>query len=293
MARLSLCGPAFHYAFRDFLSTITPPPTLTLLLLCSPPGIRTIVEMVEDNLLEEARQAGPALTADSGDECWQAAYMAFARGENKESREQAVRCLNSLKSETERMLLFGNFVSRFGTVPDGSGLRIEKSDRRRVEEDYYRSAISLAAAEKNDRDLGRARLELGYMLASQGEIAAAEHIYRAATENLERAATRDTRWHSALGRVLRDRADLLSRQSDRLEEAAALLRRALAIHSFHGRELQLAYSQTTAARISFGRGRYSEAMQYALDAANTCEKCNVWRGWGEPILILLQHVAAM
>jgi tetratricopeptide (TPR) repeat protein len=269
-----------------FLELIAPSNTLTFLLLYGPPDIRGVVELVNDNRLAEARTVSAGLTEESGDECWQAAYMAYARSENE---TEALRCINALKSESERMLLSGNFVSRFGLDPRDPGRRLAGLERRQVEEAYYQAATSIS--DKNDRDIGRARLELGYLLQSQGEFAAAEHIYRDATENLERATQRDTRWHIALGRVLRDRADLLARQRSRLAEALALLQRALAIHSYHGRELQVAYSNVTAARIALAAGRHSDAIEHALDAANIFEGCDTWRGWSEPVLILLDALA--
>jgi len=67
----------------------------------------------------------------------------------------------------------------------------------------------------------------------------------------------------------------------------------MAIHAFHGRHLQMAYSLTTAARIAFAAGRYSEAINQAMDAANMFEECVAWRGWSQPVAVLLDSLAAL
>jgi hypothetical protein len=120
-------------------------------------------------------------------------------------------------------------------------------------------------------------------------------MYRAALEDLRQANCHpsDQRWHSALARVHRDWADLLSASPERTEEASNLLQQAVAIHAFQGRRSQLAYCHTTAARIAFSAKCYIEAAQTAMDAANIFEHCQNWRGWTEPLEILLLTLAEM
>jgi tetratricopeptide (TPR) repeat protein len=274
-------------AHLEFLRIIAPDSPLTFLLLTTQGQPPSVAELVDHNLLAEARAAcSPEI---SGDESFSAAYFAFVRGEKE---EKPCCYLNKLQSPSERLLLSGNFVSRFRKKPGDQAATYSDLQLRKLEETYYRDALSQAITEKNFRDAGRARLELGYLLQSRAETVAAESMYRSALDDLQRpTAERDTRWHSALGRVLRDWADLLAVCPDRLDEASRLLQRALAIHAFHGRVLQIAYARTTAARIAFTAGRYSEAVQSALNAANAFEAGGGWRGWGEPMEILLNTLA--
>jgi hypothetical protein len=184
-------------------------------------------------------------------------------------------------------------MSRFGPLPGQANLPLSRMQKRQQEEACYQRALALANAERNTRESARAKQELAYF--RHGEPAVAERLYREASVELERAALefRDSRWHSALGRALRDRADLLARSPNRLDEASALLRRAMAIHSFHGRDLQMAYSVTTAARIAFTACRYSEAIALAMDAANRFETSVAWRGWADPVNVLLESLAEL
>jgi hypothetical protein len=91
--------------------------------------------------------------------------------------------------------------------------------------------------------------------------------------------------------VLRDWADLLSADPDRLEEASRLLRRATAIQAFHGLRLELAYSTATAARIALASERYTKAIDHAVDAANRFVQCDNWRGWSGALHILFDSLA--
>lgn len=91
--------------------------------------------------------------------------------------------------------------------------------------------------------------------------------------------------------LLRDWADLLAFSPDRLDKARDYLARAMAIHSFHGRRLQIAYCLNTAARIDLTVGHFSEAIENAVDAANLFELLENWRGWGEAMKILFDCLA--
>jgi hypothetical protein len=76
-----------------------------------------------------------------------------------------------------------------------------------------------------------------------------------------------------------------------LDEAANVLVRALAIQTFHGRPLEVAYSMVTWAKLALADARYSTAIETAVDAANRFEECINWRGWSAAIEILLDTLA--
>jgi hypothetical protein len=55
--------------------------------------------------------------------------------------------------------------------------------------------------------------------------------------------------------------------------------------------LELAYSTATAARIALAGGRYTKAIDHAVDAANRFVQCNNWRGWSGAFRILFDSLA--
>lgn len=65
----------------------------------------------------------------------------------------------------------------------------------------------------------------------------------------------------------------------------------MAIHSFHGRRLQIAYCMDTAARIALTGHCYSKAIENAVDSANLFEILNNWRGWAEAMKVLFDCLA--
>jgi tetratricopeptide (TPR) repeat protein len=275
---------------RQFLRIVRPSPLLTFLLLEIPDPQPSIAELVDEQKLVDAQKLASKLSDSAGDENWDAAYFAYARGET--FQQQAEDCISKIQSPAESYLLTGNFLSRFNRLP-GQENELRGMEKRQKEEECYRHALSFAIAENNFREIGRAKQELAYFKHSEPTVA--ERLYRDASVALEKATPefRDSRWHSALGRALRDRADLLAEHRDRVDEASSLLRRAMAIHLFHGRRLQMAYSLTTAARIAFTAGRYSDAISDAMDAANEFEASVAWRGWAEPVEILLDSLAEL
>ncbi|RXH58272.1 hypothetical protein [Granulicella sibirica] len=291
----------------EFLKTISPNPALTFLLIYGKPKPLTVPEFVDLNKLDEAQKlyediVGSDGTGECDDEVRSAAYFAYARC-NRQAK--AAACVLALKSSSERALLTGNYVSRWGGIPEEiapsvpttgtaavatKGPRI--TDAKRREDDCYRETVHLAETDNMPRDSGRARHELGYFMQTRHRVRSAETFYRASLLDFERSPLpRDIRWHSALANLLRDWADLLADKPDHLDEALKLLRRALAIHAFHGRRLQIAYSLTTQARIHQTAGRPTEAVEGALDAANLFEECRNWGGWVEAIRILLDGLA--
>ena len=282
----------------QFLKTIEPSSTLTFLLVYGPQPVPTLIDLVNENRLEEAQVACAALPTPCSDALLSAAYFAFARSENE---EQAVHYLRCISSQAEMLLLIANFISRRGTIPnprqdwmlhhpDG---KLTNLQQQHCQEDCFRRVISNPGTEAPLRESGRAKHELGYLLQTLGKLGVAEMLYGQALGDLEKCPMdqHDYRWHGTLGSLLRDWAYLLAQDPDRLAKASELLYRAMAIHSFHGRRLQIAYALDTAARIALTGCRFSEAIDNAVDSANLFEKLQNWRGWGEAMKTLFDCVA--
>ena len=279
----------------EFVKTIQPNPTLTFLLLQGPrPAPPGLIELVEENQLQQALAACPGLSDGCGDETLEAAYYACVRGEQPELAKQY---LARIKSKQERLLLMGNFVGRYPENPLGDSLLasigpMEPGEDPRRPEDFYRLARHAQPPEGSSlRETGRAKHEIAYLMQSRGQRDTAEMLFRLALADLEATPERDSRWYFALSSVLRDWADLLSAVPGRLEEALRLLRRATAIQAFHGLRLELAYSTATAARIALADGRYTKAIDHAVDAANRFVQCNNWRGWSGAFRVLFDSLA--
>jgi tetratricopeptide (TPR) repeat protein len=299
----------------EFLKVVGPSPALTFLLLGGAEPEPTIPALVDENRLDEARTAAEALPLEDpathiDDETLSAAYYACVRGVRP---DLARRYLKKLQSFQEWLLLMGNLFSRdrknvLGPVDlmDLGGRFLEgetpvvsraEFDLLRRPEDFYRLAMNQPPELASPRETARAKHELAYLLQSQGRPSTAEVFYRLALADLEccdnsnPGTTHDNRWHFALSGVLRDLADLLSTDPCRLDEASALLKRAMAIQAYHGMELQLGYSETTAARIALTGGHHTHAITNAVNAANRMEACVNWTGWSEALGILFDTLA--
>jgi hypothetical protein len=281
-----------------FLKTIEPSSTLTFLLLYGPQPSPGVAELVDLNRLDEAQAASALLADDCGDEALSAAYFAYSRCEDP---EQAVAYMRRIGSQAEQLLLIGNFISRRGAIPNPRpdwmlnhpDRRLTNLEQQHAQEDCYRKVMSDPGTEAPLRESGRAKHQLGYMLQSMGKLSVAEMLYGQALSDLENCpqAQHDIRWQGALGCLLRDWADLLSQFPERLSQASDLLRRSMAIHSFHGHKLQIAYALDSAARIAVAGRRFSDAIDHAVDSANLFEECKNWRGWGEAMKILFDCLA--
>jgi tetratricopeptide (TPR) repeat protein len=278
-----------------FLKTIEPASTLTILLIYGPQPESTIIDLVGENRLKEAQAKCarlPDLIADltpsAQDALFSAAYFAFARSEDA---DQAVSYMRRVSNQAEMLLLIANYISRRGTIPnprpdwmlnhpDG---KLTNLQQQHCQEDCFRRVISDPGTEAPLRESGRAKHELGYLLQSLGKFSVAEMLYSQALADLEKCPQdqHDYRWHGTLASLLRDWADLLANDPERLDKSSELLRRAMAIHSFHGRRLQIAYALATAARIALTGRRFTEAIGNAVDSANLFELLQNWRGWGE------------
>jgi len=304
----------------EFLKTIAPSPALTFLLLIGPDPVDTLPGLVDQNRLEDARKLCETLPADTdtakvSDEVLSSAYYVCVRGVQPELAKQY---LNRIASFQEWLLLTGNlysrdeknalsladllvFGSRFLAGDSASSLRMQTRQMEftllRKPEDFYRLAMNQPAATSSLREAARGKHELGYLLQEQGQPGTAEAFYRLALADLEscddstEGTRHDSRWYFAMSAVLRDLADLLSGREDRLNEASALLQRAMAIQGFRGMRLQLAYSETTAARIALTGCRHTLAIDHALGAANRMEECVNWSGWGNALGILFDSLA--
>ncbi len=281
----------------NFLQNIAPSSTLTFLLIYGPEPTETLIDLVSQDRLKQAQAACAGISDDAGDDMLSAAYFAFARSEDIETAKGYLRRINY---QAELLLLVANFISRRGVIPnpkpdwmihhpEGTLTNLQQ---QHCQEDCFRKVMS-PDTQALRRELGRAKHELGYMLQTLGKASVAEMLYGQALADLEGCPPEqhDYRWHDALGKVLRDWADLLSQTPGRLDKAKALLARAMAIHSFHGRRLQIAYCLDTSARIALTAGHYSSAIENAVDSANLFEVLNNWRGWGEAMKILFDCLA--
>jgi hypothetical protein len=137
---------------------------------------------------------------------------------------------------------------------------------------------------------------MAYALQERGQTEKAEMLLRGALADIEASGQdpnvqHDLRWYSGLAGTLRDWADLLTTEPQRLEEASRLLQRAKTIQAFHGMRVALGYSTTTAARLALAGSRYTQAIDLAVDAANRFVHCNNWRGWFEALQILFDSLA--
>ena len=283
----------------QFLKTIEPSSALTFLLLYGPPPTPTLIDLVNENRLQEAQDlCNNLLPTCCDDALLSAAYFAFARSEDA---DKSVQYMRGITNQAEMLLLIANFISRRGTIPnprpdwllhhpDG---KLTNLQQQHCQEDCFRRVISDPGTEAPLRESGRAKHELGYLLQSLGKLSVAEMLYGQSLADLEKCpqGQHDYRWHGTLGSLLRDWADLLAQDSERLAQSSQLLCRAMAIHSFHGRRLQIAYALDTASRIALTGRRFREAIDNAVDSANLFEKLNNWRGWGEAMKILFDCLA--
>jgi hypothetical protein len=284
---------------REFLETAQPSPTLTFLLLYgAKPEQPTLMELLDENRIEDALTECSALPEACGDEQLYAAYFICIRSEQADRAPQYVA---RVKSRQQRLLLMGNYLSRNpGTAFDARLMAsvgpFAAGDVPRTPEDFYWLAMHVPEGEATLRESGSAKHEMAYALHARGQTEKAEVLLRGALADIEASgkdssAQQDVRWYTALATTLRDWADLLADEPERLEEATPLLQRAKAIQAFHGMRVALAYSTTTEARLALAGARYTQAIDLAVEAANRFVRCNNWRGWFEAHRILFDSLA--
>jgi hypothetical protein len=284
---------------REFLETAQPSPTLTFLLLYgAKPEQPTLMELLDENRIVDALTECSALPEACGDEQLYAAYFICIRSEQADRAPQYVA---RVKSRQQRLLLMGNYLSRNpGTAFDARLMAsvgpFAAGDVPRTPEDFYWLAMHVPEGEATLRESGSAKHEMAYALHARGQTEKAEVLLRGALADIEASgkdssAQQDVRWYTALATTLRDWADLLADEPERLEEATPLLQRAKAIQAFHGMRVALAYSTTTEARLALAGARYTQAIDLAVEAANRFVRCNNWRGWFEAHRILFDSLA--
>ena len=240
-----------------------------------PPAMGSVDALVE---LEEHEGAGEYSRVEamwdsvtSAAQTWEAdrlrrmhvvGYWSFIRLHDDAKAEACLSALDRL-SPSEAALLRGNLAARRGEIDEAKRLLGE--------------ARRLAAG--NASDEGRALLELANLARKRSD-AGAEPLFRDALAHLEQgSATDDRRWRSALGRVLRDYADLLCGDDRRLAEADALLQRALINHALDNRMSQVATGLQTRGKLARARGHFREAEDAIGSAAILQARFGNDRGW--------------
>jgi tetratricopeptide (TPR) repeat protein len=189
-------------------------------------------------------------------------YWSFIRLHDDAKAEACLVALDRI-SPSEAALLRGNLAARRGKIDEARRLL---GEAKRL-------------AEGNASDEGRALLELANLARKRSD-AGAEPLYRDALTHLEQGSSPDDRrWRSALGRALRDYADLLCGDERRLGEAEALLQRALINHALDGRMSQVATGLQTRGKLAWARGRFREAEDAIGSAAILQARFGNDRGW--------------
>ncbi len=168
----------------DFLKATKPNATLTFLLLKQAKRELTVPELVDEDQIDEALERSKCEVSPSGEACdeyWQAVYYAYARREKEDKCKEAI---GKILGAAEKSLASGNFVSRFDRLPKDEAGLLTNLEKHQHQEDFYRQAVNEAIKDENPRDVGRAKIELGYLLQSRGEMEAADLAYLAAAQAL-------------------------------------------------------------------------------------------------------------
>jgi tetratricopeptide (TPR) repeat protein len=93
----------------------------------------------------------------------------------------------------------------------------------------------------------------------------------------------DPRWHSALGRALRDLGALYAEDPARWTECESLVRRALVIHALDGRFGQVGSALKTRGTLERARGRFDQAEAAFTAAASSFERSRNLGGWAAAV----------
>lgn len=184
-------------------------------------------------------------------------------------KEQAEACVQAVESlnEFEGLLLRGNFVHRDGLY-----------DPARI---AYAKAMQEAISEGNVRDEGRALLELAYLYSDLADRQLSEQCYARSIELLEKVdeGSRDWRWRSPMGRVLRDFAAMVIKDSAtiasdpvRAEECERYLKRAMAIHAIDDRLNQVGAVLRSQGALATIREEWAKAEDAFRSAASIFRK---------------------
>lgn len=201
-------------------------------------------------------------------------YWSFIRVGPKERAEDCVQAVEAL-DEYEGLLLRGNFAHREGLY-----------DAARL---AYTKAMQKA---NNQRDEGRARLELAYLYFELGDSQLSEEYYKRSIELLEKVddESKDWRWRSPMGRVLRDFAELLISDATRVrgdparaQECERYLNRAMAIHAFDDRLNQVAAALRTQGKLAKIQEQWAKAEGAFWSAASIFTKIGNPAGWAATV----------
>ncbi len=236
-------------------------------------------ELVESGHYEAAARDWERLSGEA--EAWseldqalyyQVGYWAFIRLRRQDTALQCIEKLEPLAS-FEAEVLRANIAQRSG-----------HNDRAHQE---YQRARHRALRDDNPRDVGRVTLELAFLAYELDDRAQAERLYRESIEHLERVEVNpehpDPLWASALGRSLRDYAQLLTSDPARGSEAESLLRRALAIHAMDGRWSQVASALRSRGRLAMNREIWDQAEEDFHAATGILFRSQNWIGWIEAL----------
>jgi tetratricopeptide (TPR) repeat protein len=195
-------------------------------------------------------------------------------------KSQAQACVQEVEQfdEFEGLLLRGNLLHRDGLY-----------DPARI---AYTKAMQKAVTDGNERDEGRALIELAYLYADLGDRQLSEEYYGRSIKLLERVDedSRDWRWRSPMGRVLRDFAELLIKdparvKSDpaRAQECAQYLKRAMAIHAIDDRLNQVGAVLRSQGALATIREEWVKAEEAFRSAASIFHKIGNPVGWATTI----------
>ncbi len=210
-----------------------------------------------------------------------AGYWAFIkRGKGADAEARIKSILKKAKELRTRNRISESYAFEFEWRLLRANL-CQRQARRDLARALYYEARELARENENLLDLGRANQELAYLSAEVGDPVLAEQLYRESIQLLGTAhgQSRDEVWCSALGRVLRDYADLIVTEPDRSDEARRLLRRSVAIHTLDGRYDQLAAALRTRGRLAAteGEGDTAEAfLEISAAICNVTENSAAW-----------------
>jgi tetratricopeptide (TPR) repeat protein len=168
---------------------------------------------------------------------------------------------------------------------EGSVLRGNLAVRRGLYEEARTTFSHALAQTKNDRDRARAKIELAGVAAATADDALAERLYGEAIATLEAVTDEpnEPRWHSALGRSLRDLADLLAKDPARSDECESHLRRALVIHNLDGRFGQVGAVLETRGILERTSGRFDAAEGAFVTAAGIFDSSDNVGSWADAI----------
>lgn len=204
-------------------------------------------------------------------------YWSFIRLHKRADAEKCVAAVEGL-DRSEGQLLRGNLL------------------HRNADFDKARTAYAdLAENGENATLKGRARLELAYLAHELGDHRLAEKYFIEAIKTLESVKDNagDPLWRSALGRGLRDYADLLVADFSSVAECATALRRSLAIHALDDRSSQIATALQTRGKLERKRAKDERGEEKAEAdfrvAAALLIKSGNQVGWARAMREMAQH----